>query len=54
VPDQLYIDGRWQPAADGATIPAINPATEETIARVAAGADQAFLEIKHVVGPARA
>jgi betaine-aldehyde dehydrogenase len=37
VPDQLYIDGRWQPAADGATIPVINPATEEVIAQVAAG-----------------
>jgi betaine-aldehyde dehydrogenase len=37
VPDQLYIDGRWQPAADGATIPVINPATEEVIAHVAAG-----------------
>ena len=37
MPDQLYIDGRWQPAADGATIPVINPATEEVIAHVAAG-----------------
>jgi betaine-aldehyde dehydrogenase len=37
VPDQLYIDGRWQPAADGAPIPVINPATEEVIAQVAAG-----------------
>jgi betaine-aldehyde dehydrogenase len=37
VPDQLYIDGRWQPAADGATIPVINPATEEVMAQVAAG-----------------
>ena len=35
--DQLYIDGRWQPAADGGTIPVINPATEEVIAHVAAG-----------------
>jgi betaine-aldehyde dehydrogenase len=37
LPDQLYIDGRWQPAAEGATLPAINPATEEVIAHVAAG-----------------
>jgi betaine-aldehyde dehydrogenase len=37
VPEQLYIDGRWQPATDGATIPVINPATEEAIAHVAAG-----------------
>jgi len=40
VPDQLYIDGRWQPAADGAAIPVINPATEEVIAQVAAGGAQ--------------
>jgi betaine-aldehyde dehydrogenase len=40
VPDQLYIDGRWQPAAAGATIPVINPATEEIISRVAAGGGQ--------------
>jgi acyl-CoA reductase-like NAD-dependent aldehyde dehydrogenase len=37
LPDQQYIDGRWQPAADGATIPVINPTTEEVIAHVAAG-----------------
>jgi len=37
VPDQLYIDGRWRPAADGATIPVVNPATEEVIAHVAGG-----------------
>jgi betaine-aldehyde dehydrogenase len=40
VPDQLYVDGRWQPAADSATIPVINPATEEVIAQVAAGGGQ--------------
>ena len=37
MPDQLYIDGRWQPAADGATIAVLNPATEEVITHVAAG-----------------
>ena len=37
MPDQLYVDGRWQPAADGATLPVINPATEEVIPHVAAG-----------------
>ena len=37
MPDQLYIDGRWRPAADGGTIPVLNPATEEVIAHVAAG-----------------
>jgi aldehyde dehydrogenase (NAD+) len=30
----LFIDGRWEPAADGATLATINPATEETLARV--------------------
>ena len=40
MPDQLYIDSRWQPAADGATIPVINPATEEVIAQVAADGAQ--------------
>ena len=37
MPDQLYIDGRWQPAASGATLAVINPATEEVIDHVAAG-----------------
>ena len=27
----LYIDGRWQPAASGDTIDVINPANEEVI-----------------------
>lgn len=31
----LFIDGRWRPSADGATFATINPATEETLARVA-------------------
>ena len=33
---QLLINGNWQDAADGATMPVINPATEEVIAEVAA------------------
>ena len=32
---QLYIDGKWRPAASGKTIPVLNPATEEVIGTVA-------------------
>ena len=32
---QLYINGQWQNAADGRTIPVVNPATGETIGTVA-------------------
>ncbi len=32
---QLLIDGAWQDAADGKTMPVVNPATEEVIADVA-------------------
>ena len=32
---QLLINGEWRDAADGRTMPVINPATEETIAEVA-------------------
>ena len=31
----LYIDGRWQPAASGDTIDVINPSNEEVIGTVA-------------------
>jgi succinate-semialdehyde dehydrogenase/glutarate-semialdehyde dehydrogenase len=34
---QLYIDGRWQDAANGKRLDVSNPATEETIAQVAFG-----------------
>ena len=33
---QLLINGEWRDASDGATMPVINPATEEVIAEVAA------------------
>src|SRR5688572_33133426 len=33
---QLLINGEWRDASDGATMPVINPATEEVIALVAA------------------
>jgi succinate-semialdehyde dehydrogenase / glutarate-semialdehyde dehydrogenase len=32
---ELFIDGKWRPAASGKTIPVINPATEEAIGTVA-------------------
>lgn len=32
---QLYIDGKWRPAASGRTIPVVNPATEENVGTVA-------------------
>src|SRR5947199_4774962 len=35
VPTELLIGGRWQPASTGATMPVVNPATEEVLAHVA-------------------
>jgi len=32
---QLYIDGKWRPAASGKTIPVLNPANEEHVGTVA-------------------
>jgi succinate-semialdehyde dehydrogenase/glutarate-semialdehyde dehydrogenase len=37
VPTGLYIDGEWQPAADGRTFAVENPATGETLVEVADG-----------------
>lgn len=37
VEKQMYIGGDWHPAAGGETEPVVNPATGETIARVALG-----------------
>ena len=34
IPDQMYINGAWMDAADGARIEIINPATEETVGAV--------------------
>lgn len=34
IPTELYIDGRWSPAANGATLAVINPATGETLTSV--------------------
>ena len=30
-PNQMYIDGRWAPASDGATLDLVDPATEEVV-----------------------
>ncbi|SEG58207.1 aldehyde dehydrogenase (NAD+) [Actinacidiphila yanglinensis] len=35
--DEVYIDGRWQPAAAGELIDVVDPVTEQVIARVPAG-----------------
>jgi acyl-CoA reductase-like NAD-dependent aldehyde dehydrogenase len=39
VPVQLYIDGTWRDAADGATFEVVAPATEDHLATVAAGGE---------------
>lgn len=38
VPNQLFIDGEWRPAADGSEMPVIDPATEREIDRIPAAA----------------
>jgi succinate-semialdehyde dehydrogenase / glutarate-semialdehyde dehydrogenase len=40
---QLFIDGKWRPAASGRTIPVLNPATEEKVG-VVAHADRSDLD----------
>src|SRR5688500_15660742 len=35
VDTQLFIDGKWQPPAEGRTLPVLNPATGKEIGRVA-------------------
>jgi succinate-semialdehyde dehydrogenase/glutarate-semialdehyde dehydrogenase len=37
IPTQMYIDGQWSAARDGATLAVINPADESTVAEVARG-----------------
>jgi acyl-CoA reductase-like NAD-dependent aldehyde dehydrogenase len=48
---QLLIGGEWHDASDGATMPVINPATEETIAEVASAS---CTDVDAVVAAARA
>ena len=31
IPNQMYVDGRWVPASDGATLDLVDPATEEVV-----------------------
>ena len=35
VDTQLFINGQWQPPAEGKTLPVVNPATGKEIGRVA-------------------
>ena len=48
---QLLIDGEWRDAAGGATMPVVNPATEEVIAEVAAASGD---DVDAAVSAARA
>jgi hypothetical protein len=41
VPAQLFVDGEWHDAADGATFDVVAPASEEHLATVAADVDAA-------------
>jgi aldehyde dehydrogenase (NAD+) len=47
----LYLDGRWVTASDGATLPVHNPATEEVVAAVPAGT---AADVDRAVAAARA
>lgn len=49
-PRQLFIDGRWSPAASGKTFATPNPATGETLAQVAEGGSE---DINRAVAAAR-
>lgn len=49
-PRQLFIDGRWSPAASGKTFATPNPATGETLAQVAEGDSE---DINRAVAAAR-
>ncbi|PZO61834.1 MAG: aldehyde dehydrogenase [Pseudoxanthomonas suwonensis] len=48
---QAYIDGKFVPAASGSTLPSINPATGQTIAEIAACAEE---DVDRAVSSARA
>jgi acyl-CoA reductase-like NAD-dependent aldehyde dehydrogenase len=50
-PVELFINGRWVPAAGGETLPDVNPATEERVADIAAGTPE---DIDAAVKAARA
>jgi len=46
----LFVDGEFQPAADGRTFPTVNPASEEHLARVAEAGDA---DVERAVAAAR-
>lgn len=48
---QFYINGEWQPPAYPATLPVVNPASEEVIAEVARGSSE---DVDRAVAAARA
>lgn len=48
---QLYINGRWTSPAHPATLPVVNPATEEVVAQVAQGSGE---DVDRAVAAARA
>ncbi|RMT94858.1 hypothetical protein ALP39_200142 [Pseudomonas marginalis pv. marginalis] len=48
---QFYIDGRWVPPAIAASLPVVNPATEEVVAYVARGSAE---DVDRAVAAARA
>ena len=54
-PETLFIAGRWRPATSGATFPATNPATGDTIGHLSEGARAdaaAAVEAAHAAAPA--
>jgi succinate-semialdehyde dehydrogenase/glutarate-semialdehyde dehydrogenase len=55
VPTQVLVDGRWRPAAGGATFEVTDPATEEVLTTVADGTaedGEAALAAAHAAAPA--
>lgn len=50
-PGQLFINGQWRPASDGATFATINPATEAEITTIAKGTEK---DLDDAVSAARA
>lgn len=51
ISQQFYIDGRWSPPALPASLPVVNPATEEVVALVARGSGE---DVDRAVAAARA
>ena len=49
--EQFYIDGRWVSPVIAASLPVVNPATEEVVAQVASGSAE---DVDRAVAAARA